>query len=80
MPENIDDNELERKMLTVLSKLDINIDPANIETCHWLKSNNKGKKAILKLSRRKDSDEIHRVRSKLETTNLKSIGMTVVQL
>ena len=80
MPENIDDNELERKMLTVLSKLDINIDPANIETCHWLKSNNKGKKAILKLSRRKDSDEIHRVRSKLKTTNLKSIGMTVVQL
>ena len=80
MPENIDDNELERKMLTVLSKLDINIDPANIETCHWLKSNNKGKKAILKLSRRKDSDEIHRVRSKLKTTKLKSIGMTVVQL
>ena len=63
-------------MLTVLSKLDVNIDPANVEACHWLKSNNKGKKAILKLSRRKDSDEIRRVRSKLKTTDLKPIGIT----
>ena len=29
-------------MLTVLSKLDVNIDPANVETYHWLESNNKG--------------------------------------
>ena len=49
IPENIDDNELEGKVLTVLSKLDINIDLANIEACHWLKSNNEGKKVILKL-------------------------------
>ena len=63
-------------MLTALSKIDVNIDPANVEACHWLKSNNKGKRAVLQLSRRKDSDEICRVRSKLKTTNLKSIGIT----
>ena len=62
--------------MTVLSKLDVNIDPANVEAYHWLKSNNKGKKAILKLSRRKDSDEIRNVRSKLKTTDLKPIGIT----
>ena len=45
------------------------------EVCHWLKSNNKGKKTILKISRRKDSDEICRLRSKLKTTDLKSIGI-----
>ena len=56
--ENIDDVELKGKVLTVLSKLDVNIDPANVEACHWLKSNNKGKRAILKLYRRKDSDKI----------------------
>ena len=50
IPENIDDGELEGKVLTVLSKLDFNIDPANVEACHWLKSNNKGKKTILKIS------------------------------
>ena len=76
IPENIADVVLEGKVLTVLSKLDVNIDPANVEACHWLKSNNKGKKAILKLSRRKDSDEIRRVRSKLKTTDLKPIGIT----
>ena len=76
IPENIGDGELEGKVLTVLSKLDVNIDPANVEACHWLKSNNKGKKAILKLSRRKDLDEIRRVRSKLKTTDLKPIGIT----
>ena len=45
------------------------------EVCHWLKSNNKGKRTILKISRRKDSDEICRLWSKLKTTDLKSIGI-----
>ena len=66
IPENIDDGELKGKVLTVLAKLNVNIDPANFEACHWLKLNTKGKKAILKLSRQKDSDEICRVRSKLK--------------
>ena len=34
IPENTDDGELEGKVLTVLSKLDVNIDPANVEACH----------------------------------------------
>ena len=34
VPENIDDDELEGKVLTVLSKLDVNIDPTNVEGCH----------------------------------------------
>ena len=76
IPENIDDGKLEGKVLTDLSKLDVNIDPANVEACHWLKSNNKGKKVILRLSRRKNLDEICWVRSKLKTTNLKPRGIT----
>ena len=63
-------------MPTDLSKLDVNIDHANVEAFHWLKSNKEGKEAILKLSRLKDSDEIRWVRSKLKTTNLKTIGIT----
>ena len=58
----------------VLLKLDVNIDSVNVKACHRLKSN-KGKKAILKVSRRKDSDDIPRVRGKLKTTDLKSIGI-----
>ena len=67
---------LKGKELTVLSKLNVNINPANVEACHWFNSNNEGKKAILKLSRRKDSDETRRVRSKLKTTDLKPIEIT----
>ena len=76
IPENIDKRELEGKVFTVLSKLDINIDLANAVASHSLKSNKKGKKTILKSSKRKDSDEIRRVSSKLKTTDLKSIGIT----
>ena len=47
-----------------------------LKQCHRLKSNSKGKKTILKLSRRKDSDVVRRVRSKLKTIDLKSIGIT----
>ena len=32
--EKIDDGEVEKKVLTVLSKLDVNIDHANVEACH----------------------------------------------
>ena len=44
IPENIDDGEVEGKVLTVLSKLDVNINPANVEAYHCLESDNKGKR------------------------------------
>ena len=44
IPENIDDGELEGRVLTVLSKPDVNIKPANVEACPWLESNNKDKR------------------------------------
>ena len=34
VPENIDDGEVEWKLLTVLSNEYVNIDPANVEACH----------------------------------------------
>ena len=37
---------------------------------------NKGKKEALKLSRRKDLDEVCGVRHKLKTTDLKPLGIT----
>ena len=68
IPEIIDDGELEGKVLTVLSKLFCHI------TC--LRQSIKAK--ILKLSRRKDSKEVRRVRNKLKTTDLKAIGITTL--
>ena len=76
IPENIDNGEIEGKVLTVLQKSHGDINPANVEACPCLESNNKGRKAILKRSRRKDSDKIRRERSKLKTTDQKFIGNT----
>ena len=36
IPENIGDGELEGKLLTVLPKRDVNVDPVIVETCLWL--------------------------------------------
>ena len=70
------------KVLTVLSKLFCHITILSISLfktiLSWLKSNNKGKKVILKLSRRKDSNEIRRVRNKLKTADLKAIGIATL--
>ena len=65
-PGKIGNGEQEEKVLTVLSNLYVDNDPAKVEACHWFKSNNKDKNAILKLSRKMDSDEVSRVRSKLK--------------
>ena len=69
-------------MLTVLSKLFFHITILSISLFKtffsWLKLNNKSKKAILKLSRRKDSNEICGVRNKLKTTDLKATGVATL--
>lgn len=36
---------IENKVLDVLSKIDVFIDPVNVEACHWLKFRNSDKQA-----------------------------------
>ena len=43
-------------VLGIFQKLDVMVDPSNIEDCHWIKSDKGPKKIILKLSRRKDAN------------------------
>ena len=43
-------------VLGIFKKLDVMVDPSNIEDCHWIKSDKGPKKTILKLSRRKDAN------------------------
>ena len=37
--ENIDDGELDWKVLTVLAKFNVNIDPTYFKACHWQNGN-----------------------------------------
>ena len=46
--------------------MDVEVNPQNVEACHWLKSNNSSEKAIIKLSKRQDADKIRAVKKKVE--------------
>ena len=45
-------------MLGIFEKLDVMVDPSNVEDCHWIKPSKGAKKVIVKLSRRKDANKI----------------------
>ena len=58
IPETIENKDLEGTVLGIFEKLDVMVDPSNIEDCHWIKPSKGAKKVIVKLSRRKDADKI----------------------
>ena len=48
IPESVAVNDLERKVLKLLEKIDVEVHPDRIEACHWIKSNAGPKNFILK--------------------------------
>lgn len=76
IPEDTSSETLEKTVLDVFSKIDVDIQPDNIEACHWLKSDRTGKKAIVKFSKRKDADKVRKCKRKLKTANLNSLGIS----
>ena len=55
-------DKLEEILLKVFEKLDVDIDPKNVEDYHWLKTRNSSKKLIIKLYKRKDAGKIRQVK------------------
>ena len=43
IPASTNDNNLEKTVLEIFEKIDVDIQPDNIEACHWLKSDRGGK-------------------------------------
>ena len=62
IPFDTEADKLEETLLKVFEKLDVGVDPKNVEDCHWLKTRNSSKKVIIKLSKRKDADKIRQVK------------------
>ena len=56
-------------MLGIFEKLDMMVDPSNIEGYHWIKSTKGPKKVIVKLSRRKDANKIRFFKKGLKCMN-----------
>ena len=63
---------MEKTTIKIFDKLDVAIDPSNIEHCHWLKSN-EPKKVINRFTRRKDANLIRKNKSKLKGMNFCSV-------
>ena len=67
-PESIENKDLENLTLQIFEKIDISVDPENVEDCHWVKTQ-RSKKVIIKLSRRKDANKIRSEKKKLNGQN-----------
>ena len=60
--------------MQIFEKIDISVDPGNIEDCHWVKTQ-RSKKVIIKLSGGKDANKICAEKKKLKGKNLTSLGI-----
>ena len=75
IPETIENKDLKGTVLGIFEKLDLMVDPGNVEDCHWIKSSKGAKKVIVKLCRRKDANKIHLLKKGLKGMNLSSLGI-----
>ena len=74
VPDSVSNDDLEKTTIKIFDKLDVGIDPSNIEDYHWFKSNG-SKIVIIKFDRRKDANLIRKNKSKLRGMNLCSVGI-----
>lgn len=68
---------LEEAVLKAFEKLDIDVDPKNVDNCHWPKTRNSYKKVVIKLSKRKGSNKICQIKKKLRLLTLELIGSPI---
>ena len=54
----------------------MNINPAEIEDCHWLPTYKGPKRVIVKFSKRKDANSVRRAKKNLKGMDLSSLGIT----
>ena len=74
-PETSDNNTLESTVLKIFEKLEVNVDPSNVEDYHWISSKNGPKRVIVKVSKRKGVSKLRSSKRKLKDMDLTSIGI-----
>ena len=75
IPDSVTDNNLEEFTLKIFDAIDAPVCATNIESCHRLFSYQKPNKVIVKLSRRKDAENIMSNKNKLRTVDKETIGV-----
>ena len=68
IPNSVGDNELEEKVLKVFNKLGVTVNEENVEACHRIKQGSD--RLIIKLSRKKDCQQVMKVKSDLRNLNV----------
>ena len=77
IPETIGSGtkDLEGTVLGIFKKLDVVVDPSNLEHWYWIKSSKDTKKVIVKFSRSKDANKIRLLKKGVKRMNLSSLGI-----
>ena len=73
IPERVQNNELEDKVLTIFKKISSEVSPRDIEACHRLKKVND--RVIIKSSQRKDCEQIMSVKKELKHLKMQEFGL-----
>ena len=74
IPESVSDNALKEKIQGVLRGIDAEVDTENIESRHLLKGKGSKGRIILKLSMRKDAENIKLNKKKLKNIDHEKLG------
>ena len=74
IPQQADDKNLEKKVLSIFQKIGCTIDPTFFDDCHRLGKNND--RVIVKFARRKDCKQTLRVKKKLRDLNMDDLDLT----
>ena len=74
VPNSVNNNELEDKVLTAFQKIGCELSPWDLEACHQLRKNSY--RVIVKFSRRKDCEQIMSVKIDLKKVKMQDIGLS----
>ena len=73
IPHQLDDNQLETKVLSIFEKVGCKTDPGFIDDCHRLGTNND--RVIIKFTRRKDCKQVLQVKKDLEDSTMDDMDL-----
>ena len=73
IPDSVQNNKLEDRVLTIFKKIGSEVSPRDIEACHRLRKNNA--RVIVKYSRCKDCEQIMSVKRDLKHLKMQEFGL-----
>ena len=69
IPEDVDDNSLQEKVIKIAESIDVHLKPSDIEACHRLRKgkNEKTARTIVRFVNRKNCEKLHMNKNKIKS-------------